>query len=56
VVVAPDEEVVLAPGGTPGLRLTDLTEGLPKGGFVTLTLTFEHAGAVTAEAEVRRAA
>lgn len=54
LVVSPDEEVVLAPGGTPGLRLTDLADGLPKGGFITLTLTFEHAGAATTEVEVRR--
>lgn len=53
VVVAPEEEVVLAPGGTPGLRLIELTQDLRRGRFVTLTLTFEHAGAVTVEVEVR---
>jgi len=55
VVLAPEEEVVLAPGGTPGLRLTGLTEDLRRGGFVSLTLTFEHAGTVTAQVEVRGA-
>lgn len=53
VVLAPDEEVVLAPGGTPGLRLTGLTKELRRGRFVSLTLTFEHAGTVTAQVEVR---
>ncbi len=54
VIVAPEEEVVLPPGGTPGIRLTELEEPLSKGAFVTLTLTFEHAGQVNAEVEVRR--
>lgn len=57
VVVGPNEEIVLAPGGTPGLRLTDLAEPLPATGrFVSLTFAFEHAGEVTAEAEVRKPA
>lgn len=53
VVLAPEEEVVLAPGGTPGLRLTGLAKDLRRGAFVSLTLTFEHAGSVTAQVEVR---
>jgi copper(I)-binding protein len=54
VVVAPEQEIVLAPGGTPGIRLMELEEPLPEGAFVTLTMTFEHAGRVDAEVEVRR--
>lgn len=53
LVLAPEEEVVLRPGGTPGIRLAGLAQDLPRGDFVTLTLTFEHAGDVTAAAEVR---
>lgn len=53
LVVDPEEEVVLTPGGTPGLRLTSLTEPLRRGRFVTLTLVFERAGATTGEIEVR---
>jgi copper(I)-binding protein len=56
VVVAPEQEVLLAPGGTPGLRLRGLTDPLRRGRFVSVTLTFEHAGPVTAEVEVRPAA
>jgi copper(I)-binding protein len=54
LVVGPDEEVVMAPGGTPGLSLTDLTEDLPRGDFVALTLTFEHAGDVVTDVEIRK--
>jgi copper(I)-binding protein len=56
LVARPDEEIVIRPAGVPGIRLTDLAEAPRRGDFVTLTLTFEHAGEVTADAEVRRPA
>lgn len=56
VVVAPEQEIVVAPGDTPGLRLRGLTEPLRRGNFVSVTLTFEQAGPVTAEVEIRPAA
>ena len=54
LVVSPEQEVVVRTGGTPGLRLTGLADRLRPGRFLTLTLTFELAGEVTADAEVRR--
>jgi copper(I)-binding protein len=55
LTIDPEEEVVVEAGGVPGVRLVGLTERPRVGRFVTITFTFELAGEVAAEAEVRDA-